>query len=264
MLRSRIARVIPPEFKAGSVSPSAIYKKLHSSRPQLELHRPPSPRTLYVLLMLSIGLLFSSLTCKEELPPYAEPETLLTATLEGEYFLGESEHSLRVSVRVTNIYEETLDGPASLSGAITIVSARDPSVVKTLTLGPQNLTWGNYSNGILRIDPKSTITLQAVWIFPADSELIGNNVFIDDGRDIAHYRGGVAPFLTFVKDSTCGARKLALPEDLLLQATLTVFSKKGPLSTETVVFPLCLISNWVDTKICPHILTMPPCNYWKR
>jgi hypothetical protein len=253
-----------PEMSAGSVRSSAIFMTLHFCRPQSVSHHSPRPRSSYAIILLSIGLLFSSLSCNEELPPYTEPETLLTAALEGEYWLGEEEHSLRVSVRVTNIYEETLDGPASLTGTITIVSARDPSVVKTLTLGPQNLTWGNYSNGILRIDPKSTITLQAVWLFPADSELIGNNVFVDDGRDIAHYRRGVAPFLSFVNDSTCQYRRLARPEDFLLQATLTVFSKKGPISTETVVFPLCLISNWVDTKICPHIATRPPCGYWGR
>lgn len=250
---------IDPEMKAGSVSPSTIFKKLHCSRPQLEYHHPPRPRTSYVLVLLSIGLLFSSLSCNEELPPYGEPETLLTATLEGKYWLGEEEHSLRVSVRVTNIFDETLEGPAPLTGTITIVSARDPTVKKTLMLKSQNLIWGNYSSdGVLRIDPKSTITLQAVWLFPGDS------VFIDDGRDIAHNRGGVAPFLTSVNDSTCRFRRLALPEDLLLQATLTVFSKKSPISTETVVFPLCLISNWVSPKLCPHIATMPPCGYWKR
>ncbi|MBF8294913.1 MAG: hypothetical protein HW389_1458 [Bacteroidetes bacterium] len=254
-----------PEMSAGSVRSSAIFKTLHFCRPQSVSHHSPRPRSSYAIILLSIGLLFSSLSCNEELPPYTEPETLLTATLEGEYWLGEEEHSLRVSVRVTNIYEETLEGPASLTGTITIVAARDPTVKKTLMLKSQNLIWGNYSSdGVLRIDPKSTITLQAVWLFPADSELIGNNVFIDDGRDIAHNRGGVAPFMTFVKDSTCGSRKLALPEDLLLQATLTVFSKKGPISTETVVFPLCLISNWVSTKLCPHIATRPPCGYWRR
>ena len=77
------------------------------------------------------------------------------------------------------------------------MAARDPTVMKTLMLKSQNLIWGNYSSdGVLRIDPKSTITLQAVWLFPGDS------VFIDDGRDIAHNRGGVAPFLSFVNDST--------------------------------------------------------------
>lgn len=236
-----------------------VLKHHHSGRTPLGFRTSPRLSSLYGLALLSISLFCSSLSCNEELPPYREPEALLTATLDGEYWLSDTEHSLRVYIRVKNIYEETLEGPAALTGTVNIVSVRDPSVKKTLTLGAKNLTWGDYSNGILRIDPKSTITLQAVWLFPGDT------VRIDDGRDIAHVQNGSGfVFLNFVNDSTCRYRKLARPEDLLLDATLTVFSKKAPIVIEPVVFPFCFISNWVSTKMCPHIATIPPCGYWKR
>jgi hypothetical protein len=208
---------------------------------------------------LSLGILVTSLSCNEELPPYREPETLLTVSVDGEYFLGDTEHYLGVYVRIRNIFEETLDGPASLAGDVIITAARDPSIKKTLKLSSQNLISGNYSpDGVLRIDPNSTAVMKAVWAFPGDS------VFVDGGRDIVHGAEGVPVFLRLGTDSTCRYRLLAAPEDLLLQANLTVFTKKSPISTDIVVFPFCFITNYVTTKLCPAIVTMPPCNYWRR
>lgn len=213
------------------------------------------PKTLALML----GFLTMIVSCKEELPTYKEPETLLTVTVEGQYWLSDTEHYVAGIIRITNIYEETLEGAASLSGEVTIAFARNPAIKKTLKLSSGNLISGSYSaGGVLRINPKEVVVLKAVWSFP------GDNVFVDGGRDIAHTSNGLPPFLRLGKDSTCDKRQLAQPEDLLLQADVTVFSKKAPVTTDIAVLPFCFISNFVSTKFCPHIATMPPCNYWLR
>jgi hypothetical protein len=210
-------------------------------------------------LALTFGILTVMVSCNEELPPYDEPNNLLVVTVEGQYWLSDTEHYVAAIIRIKNTYEETLEGAASLAGEVIVSFARDPSVTKTLKLSSGNLVLGNYSaGGILRIDPKEVVVLKTVWTFPGDS------VFADGGRDLAHHSRGLPPFLRLQGDTMCVQRQLAQPEDLLLQASVTVFTRNSPMVPEIAIFPFCFISDFISTKICPHITTMPPCNYWRR
>jgi hypothetical protein len=233
--------------KGCSVNPLAILKEI----------RPLQPRSIVALLL--IGLCTWSLSCYEELPPYKEPDSFLAATISAQYLLKVQEHSLRLFVEVRNLYHETLEGPIDITGAITVTFARDPAVKKTFPLSKQNLTRYNPSpSGDLRIDPNGTIILQAIWLFSGDS------VIVDGGTDLSHGPEGRAPFLNFINDPTCSLRKLALPENLLLEATLTVFGQKGQVSTGTVVFPFSFVSKYVDPRVCPQITMIPSGDFGQR
>ncbi|MBM4159498.1 MAG: hypothetical protein FJ217_00205 [Ignavibacteria bacterium] len=217
----------------------------------------PLRLVLYPPLVLFLALMPGP--CDEPLPAYKEPDRLFDVRLRGEYFLGMYEHSLRVYVEITNIFDETLVGPASLTGTVQVTAADDPNVRKTLTFTSQNILTArgyNAGSGILKIDPQEKIVLRATWYFAE------NKVVDDSGRDLAHGNEGRDPFFSYVVDKTCEFRKLARPEDFILQGQIKVFQRTGPAVADPSVFPFCFITNFVDSKTCPTIMTDPPCNYW--
>ena len=209
---------------------------------------------IYVVTALLFAFCFHS--CDEELPVYIEPSARLDARIDGEYFLSDVEHSLRVYVRITNLYDETLDGPASLTGSIVLFAARDTSIHKTFPLTRANLVSGTVnSSGILKIDPKETIILKATWDFP------GNSVIDDYGR---HLSGDSATvhFFSYVQDQTCRFRLFAKPEDFVLRGIVTPFLQREPLSVGPTIFRFCFVTNFVPVKDCPRIVTTVPCSNW--
>jgi hypothetical protein len=201
----------------------------------------------------------SSLSCTEQLPLYQEPDVLLNAKVDGEYWLSDVDHSLRFYVRITNTFDETLEGKAQLTGSVVAFFARDTTIRKTFLLNSSNLLSGNYSpDGTLRIDPGKSIVLKAVWQFS------DNKVIDDGGRDLAFRGEGPATFFSFVTDNTCEWRRFARPEDLILQATVTVFSGKAPITAGPTVYPFCFVSNFVEVNVCPRVYTIPPCSNWPK
>jgi hypothetical protein len=207
--------------------------------------------------VLALMMLFSFHSCDEDLPTYVEPSALLEAKIDGEYFLSDTEHSLRVYLRVTNRYDETLDGSALLSGHIVVFSARDTTVRKSLTLTRASLVQGSISpSGLLKIDPNETIILKGVWDFP------GNSVIDDSGRNLSggdSTRGG---FFKIVKDPECPFRYFAQPEDFVLKGSVTLFSQRAPVSAGPTVFRFCYVTNFVDVRVCPRVITVTPCSNW--
>jgi len=214
---------------------------------------------LLLLSVFALGLSVSLDSCKEPLPSYREPEQLFSGRIEGEYWLSDTEHSFRIYIYVTNIFDETLEGPASLKGSIELFFGRDPRIRKTFTLNSQNLiSPRSYypATGSLRIDPKQTLVFQAIWYFPA------NQVIDDSGRNLTGDTT-TASFFSYVDDKTCKWRKLARPEDLVLEGNVNLFEKSAPVLVGPKVFPLCFVTNFVDVRICPRIITIPPYeNYW--
>lgn len=220
---------------------------------------PLYPLRLILFPTVVLFLVLASGPCDEPLPVYKEPDKLFDVRLRGEYFLGMYEHSLRVYVEITNIFDETLEGPASLTGTVQVTAAHDPSVTKTLLYTSQNVLMArgyNAGTGMLKIDPKEKIVLRATWFFPNDK------VVDDSGRDLAHGDDERHTFFSFVADSTCQFRRLARPQDFILQGQIKVFQRTGPTVAEPSVFPFCFITNFVDSKTCPTIITDPPCTYW--
>lgn len=213
-----------------------------------------------VLAMLAIALMFSSHSCDEPLPPYQDPQKLFEARIDGEYWLSDTEHSLRVYLRVTNVFDETLEGPASLNGSIVISSAKYPNVQKTLLLSRLNLTnprGYDPNTGSLRIDSKETMIFRATWDFVEDK------VIDDSGRNLAG-DSVTASFFTYIEDKTCKWRKLARPEDFILQGTLKILYRTAPVTAGPTVFPFCFVTNFVDVRVCPQISTIPPCSNWPQ
>lgn len=201
-------------------------------------------------------MLLSFHSCDEDLPTYVEPAAFLDAKIDGEYFLSDTEHALRLYLRITNRYEETLSGIASLSGKIVVFAARDTTIRKTLTLSRDNLVTGTVSpSGTLKIDPKETIILKGVWDFPR------NRIIDDFGREIAG-DSLTKSFFTFVPDPTCPFRYFATPEDFILQGTVTLFSQRAPVTAGPTVFRFCFVTNFVDVRVCPRIVTVTPCSNW--
>ncbi len=211
-------------------------------------------RLTYAVTALLFALCFHS--CDEELPVYEEPTARLDAKIEGEYFLSDVEHSLRVYVRITNLYDETLDGAASLTGSIKLFSARDTSIHKTFPLSRANLVTGTInSSGILKIDPKETIVLKATWDFPE------NRVVDDYGRNLSG-DSTTARFFSFVQDPTCQFRFFARPEDFVLEGIVPPFSHREQHPVGPTVFRFCFVTNFVPVKDCPRIVTTVPCSNW--
>ncbi len=207
-----------------------------------------------VVTVLMFAFCFDS--CDEDLPAYNEPAAKLDAKIEGEYFLSDVEHSLRVYLSITNLYDETLDGLASLNGSITLMSARDTSVHKTLLLTRANLVTGTVNaSGILKIDSKETIILKATWDFP------GNKVIDDFGRHLSGDSVAVN-FFSYVQDPICRFRFFAKPEDFVLQGTVNPFSQRAPVSVGPTIFRFCFVTNFVPVKDCPRIVTTAPCSNW--
>ena len=209
-----------------------------------------------LLATLALVVVISSHSCNESLPPYQEPQQLFNATIDGKYWLSDIEHSLTVFFRITNAFDETLEGPALLTGKIQISSARDTSIHKTFSLGTANLFSGYTLNGkTLRIDPKQTMVLKATWDFP------GDRVIDDNGRNLAGDTAS-ASFFTYVEDKTCQWRRLARPEDFVLQGTVTIFARTAPVEAHPTIFPFCFVTNFVDVKRCARVETVPPCINW--
>ncbi|MEK6756234.1 MAG: hypothetical protein AABZ02_08795 [Bacteroidota bacterium] len=218
--------------------------------------RPPLTRWRDVpLALLGLTLTLALGPCDEPLPPYQEPDKLFIGRIEGEYWLSDTEHSLRVYLYVTNIFDETLESPASLKGTIEIFFARDPNIRKTFSLSSLDLVSArgyNPSRGVIRIDPRETIVFRVTWDFPE------NKIIDDIGRDLAD-------FFTYFQDKTCKERKLARLEDLVLQGSLKVFERTAPVAVGSTVFTFCYVTNFVSVKVCPEIVTRPPCvNYWPQ
>ena len=209
-----------------------------------------------VVTALAMTLSFHS--CNESLPLYQEPQTLFTATIDGEYWLSDVEHSMRVYFRITNVFDETIEDKAPFSGSIEIISARDSTIHKTFPLSSANLYVGFMPvPGTLRINPKETIVIKATWDF------LDNKVVDDNNRNLV---GDSAsnPFFSFITDPACKYRKLARTEPLVLQGTVTLFQRSAPIKAGPTIFPLCFVSNFVSVQVCPRIQTIPACTNWPQ
>lgn len=194
----------------------------------------------FLLLFLSFG------PCDESLPVYQEPERILDGRIEGAYVLTIQDNSLKVYLKIKNVFDETLQGQAILKGTVEIISARDPQVRKTLVVGPGNIISARgyeRNTGRLTIDPGDTITLGVSWDFTAD----------DRGVDLR------SNFFQYIKDVTCDSRCLAFTEDFILTGDITVYPQRAPLRM-SVNFPVCFVSRWIKPNFCPPIITSAVCN----
>jgi len=184
------------------------------------------------------------------LPAYRAPGNIFQVRLNPLYSLTASENKLHILLVVQNVYDETLEAEASMNGRVQLVSAADPSVVKTFTLGPGNiLTARGYhpGTGILTFNPRDTIIFDASW------DLSQRPLLDDAGKDLT------VGLLHLDTDPECPTgRKRSVPQDFIVEGFVQLFDRSGPAVESKVVFRLCLISNWVNPSACPYITA--PCN----
>ena len=193
-----------------------------------------------------LALFFYSGSCNESLPPYDEPQRLFDATVTGDYTLTASDNSMKVYVTVRNTFDETLQARFALGGEVDIVSARDPSVRKTFFLTPgiiMSIPGYDPRTGILTIDPGGTVSLGISW-----------DLVDDSGNDLR------ASFFRYVEDPACSLRCLAYAEDFVLSGNVQLLERTGPVLFGPVVYSLCFVSQWINPKLCPPIITGEPCS----
>lgn len=181
---------------------------------------------------LVLSILASGPVCNESLPPYRDPRDVFEATITGVYngaFLD-----------VTNSFDETLEGPAILSGEIEIVHATDPSLSKTLEITSANLfTTKNYnsSTGVLRVDPGETLRFRVIWDHDTDS-----------GVDLP------SQVFRYWRDPDCTyGRCIAEEVPFVVRGSVTIFEKIGTVTARPNLFALCHVIGDVGPAFCPPL-----------
>lgn len=190
-------------------------------------------------------LLFGSISCKESLPAFNNPQELLEGSLSPDYAYGE-DNTLKVKFRVKNIFDETLQGKAILAGTIQLTLRRVPGVVKTFVLSDNDLIQArNYNSAtrVLTIDPGETIILGVSWDFTDDS-----------GRDLRQ------DVFRYVPDPTCKLlRKIALQEIFTIKGDFRTYNQTGDIRVGPLDVSLCHIDVYVDPRSCPVITARDAC-----
>ncbi|MBI3110423.1 MAG: hypothetical protein HYZ01_02520 [Ignavibacteriales bacterium] len=220
--------------------------------PHTDLFRstyPTQGRTLFFsLILISTSLSFS--TCDEFLPAYSEPDAVLEATLSTQYVLDITDNSLKVYLTARNVFDETLQAKADVTGTIELESLRDPSVRKAFLLSAANFIEApgyNRNTGILTINPHQSVRLGVSWNFVTD----------DAGRDIRR------EFFKYIEDPTCEDRCFALTEDWVVRGRVQLFEKTGSSVADSIQYALCFVNQYVRSGPeggCASFDTNAPCN----
>lgn len=178
--------------------------------------------------------IFTVCACSEHLPPYDDPSDLLSGTMEVQYVMAER-NEIVVSLMVRNLYDETLQDTAIFAGTCEITLVRNPSLRKTVVLSSANLQWGDYhsSTRILTIDPGENVIMAAHWDF-----------ICDDSTDLR------ASVFRYIEDPTCRYRHVAQTEELVVRASLQLFSQMPPVELGPTVLSFCHIDTAVPLQLC--------------
>lgn len=200
--------------------------------------REAGKRTLALSTGLFLSFIMSGTICNEALPPYIDPREVFEGTIQGAY--------LRVYLDVTNSYDETLEGPAVLSGEVEIVYATDPSLSWKLMITSANLlTSRNYnpSTGVLRVDAGETLRFLLNW-----------GVIADNGVDLS------SQVFRYWEDPDCSyGRCIAEKEAFIARGSVTIFKKTGTITFGPILFSLCHVIGDVPPNFCPPLDHMVPC-----
>jgi hypothetical protein len=199
-------------------------------------------------LLITIALaaaLAVSVSCDESLPQYQDPSTVLLGTVRAQYVISFTDNSLHGFFTVKNVYEETFQGQAPLSGTLVMTAKRNPKVQKTFHLTANNITYAaNYdrATGVLTIDPGDSVVFSSTWNF------------IDDaGQDLR------STFFRYVADTSCDGRSIAPDETFLLEGSVKVYDRLPDVPGGPTEYTFCHVNIWVGSHDCPTIFVEPPC-----
>jgi hypothetical protein len=201
-------------------------------------------KELLITVALAMALAVS-MSCDESLPPYQNPSNVLEGKVRAQYVLSFSENSMHVFFTVTNVYEETFQGQAPLTGTLVVTSKRNPQVQKTFHLTANNISYAasyDKATGVLTIDPGDSVVFSSTWDF------------IDDaGQDLR------LTFFRYVADTSCSGRVIAPDETFVLQGSAKVYDKLPEVSGGPIEYTFCHVNIWVGSHSCPTIFVEPPC-----
>jgi hypothetical protein len=224
------------------LGPRALIRAL----PRLILSRRKNVSAIFLTTLYS--LLMSS--CTEELPPYRRPGAVFSTRIVPFYGLTATENKLHFFLTAKNIYDETLSGPASLTGQVQLISTADPSVVKTFEVTSANITVaeGYFPDvGTIAIDPGKTVAFDVAW------DLSKRPLLDDSGKDLTQ------GLLRMKDDPSCPQRrKRSDPQDFLVEGYVVIFARIGPAIANNVSYRFCLVSSWAGQNDCPPAAA--PCN----
>lgn len=202
------------------------------------------------IILFSVTIVILSLSfgpCDESLPIHQAPDKIFEGFISPAYILTVQQNVMSVQLVVVNIFDETLQAQGILKGNVEIVSARDPSLRKTLEVGPGNIIHArgyDRNSGMLLIDPRDTIRVGVQWDFKTD----------DSGRDLR------TQFFQYIADTVCSTRCLAYTEDFIITGELKIYDQRAPVRFGPSNYALCFVSQWVRPGDCPPIITSAPCN----
>jgi len=177
------------------------------------------------------------LACDESLPPRNDPSLLFKGSVSTKYSLLWNENVLRVVVSLVNIYDETIQARALMTGTVEIALVRNSTYRKTIHFDGSHLIttkFYNPSTQEVTINPGDTIRFIYVWNFIDD-----NNVNLTE--DVFHY----------YLDQSCPGRYLAYNESFALTGTFQLLEKVSSVRLTPTVLSLCYIRNYVSPHDCP-------------
>lgn len=181
-------------------------------------------------------LLVGGLSCKESLPPYADPRDVFDGWLAGAYGISRTENAMKAYLTIINKFDETLEDTSILTGEIELTWQADPSFRRRIQLNESNILFVRYydpTTRILRFDPGDSIRFGISWDFLSD-----------DGRDLKR-------LVTFVQDPTCLARWISRePVGIMIEGTLNVFKRTETVIAPRIMFQFTLVREYVDPRGC--------------
>jgi hypothetical protein len=204
---------------------------------------------IMVVVALSCVALGIFASCQESLPPYNDPADVLKGSVRGRYVFSATANAVRFDFTVVNTFDETFQDRGILRGEIVLTLRRKPTVHKALSLGPSNLTEGNFvfSTQVLTMDPGDTIRLTATWDYTDDS-----------------YRDLRDSEFVYIQDPGCPFRNISLEEVFDVRGSLMVFDKVEEVSAVPVEFGFCHVDRWVAPQVCTSILPEEACKVLSR
>ena len=186
--------------------------------------------------LLSLGLLFFS--CDESLPGRIDPSVNLRSETNWLAQVDYTSPTLTASFSIRNVYDDVLDGPATIQGSIEIILLRDPTTQRHDVLTASNIVFARGYNPLLKhltLDSGDSVRLEYKW-----------DMIDDSGRNLLdRFRFSIDPSCTF--------RDVAEPEMFAVNGQVTVFDHLGAAVFQTRTSRLCFVK-YRDAGRFP-----PPC-----
>ncbi len=217
------------------------------------------PQFPEVLHLFGIALLVLQGSCTEPLPPREDPAQLLAGEARAEYVLTDVVNGFVVNLWARNIYDETLDARAVISGKVEIAWARDPNIKKVGTLTAANIGFVRHYNsltGQLTLDPGDSISLFYVWKIMDSTENALRRLIFGLVGDPHCYRDPPPGC------DTCQRiylRNIAPEETFIVSSEAVFYQNTAPVKFGPILFTFCLASIKIDDRICTPSRKYPPC-----